>query len=701
MPPVPSGQIFKATYSGVPVYECIIKDVAVMRRRSDAWLNATQILKVVGLDKSQRTRVLEKEVQKGVHEKVQGGYGKYQGTWIPMEVAIQLAEQYQIRDLLEPIIAFVPSDRSPPPAPKHAIATSGRLKKTPSEVMDPARLRASSEENSSEIVGNDEINRSEGSISPSPSELSSASRTPSPIAPELAAYAPRYADARSRSSVYTTQSHVSTPYGYRDANAVHRTPTYEDAEPQVRYAEVILDYFISETNTIPPLLVNPPLDFDPNMSIDEDEHTTLHWACAMGRIRVVKLLLSAGADVFRVNNNGQTALMRAAMFSNNYDLRKFPELFELLHRSILNIDRSDRTVFHHVVDLALSRGKPHASRYYLETMIHRLAEYGDQLADILNFQDDEGETALTMAARARSKRLVKLLLEHGADPKIRNREGRNAEDYIVEDERFRASPSRPNAPEPGVPDGHTSEAGQRAAGKALSLVSTLLQDLADSYDTELAILEKKFAHAQSLLVQIQTEIAESGRTEAMLRANGYDIDTILAEIRQLETELKNNRQQHANQQDDTAWKDAKQHIDAARRDANLADDQLGEVSGDASLQQYLAKPSDSLHEELQRLLNETRTAKQHRDTLEQECVDAIRDQSSGRIMTTYRRLIAAGCGGIPSEEVDSVVDTLGELLQEGDGGAAAAQYFEKVRPKSVNDPSDDASSASIPPVSVP
>ena len=174
-------------------------------------------------------------------------------------------------------------------------------------------------------------------------------------------------------------------------------PSYDNLDPQARYAEIILDYFISETTTVPPLLVNPPPDFDPNMSIDEDEHTALHWACAMGRVRVVKLLLTAGADMFRVNSNGQTALMRAAMFSNNYDLRKFPELFELLHRSILNIDRNDRTVFHHVVDLALSRGKPHASRYYLETMTRRLAEYGEQLADILNFQDDEGETALTMA----------------------------------------------------------------------------------------------------------------------------------------------------------------------------------------------------------------------------------------------------------------------------------------------------------------
>jgi len=49
-----------------------------MRRRSDDWINATHILKVADFDKPARTRILEREVQKGTHEKVQGGYGKYQ-----------------------------------------------------------------------------------------------------------------------------------------------------------------------------------------------------------------------------------------------------------------------------------------------------------------------------------------------------------------------------------------------------------------------------------------------------------------------------------------------------------------------------------------------------------------------------------------------------------------------------------------------
>jgi hypothetical protein len=52
-----------------------------MRRKADSYLNATQILKLANVDKGKRTKILEKEILNGVFEKVQGGYGKYQGTW--------------------------------------------------------------------------------------------------------------------------------------------------------------------------------------------------------------------------------------------------------------------------------------------------------------------------------------------------------------------------------------------------------------------------------------------------------------------------------------------------------------------------------------------------------------------------------------------------------------------------------------------
>ena len=73
-----------------------------MRRKADGWLNATQILKVAGFDKPQRTRVLERDVQKGVHEKVQGGYGKYQGE-----------HQYDLGEILMRQFAFTVRNMDP------------------------------------------------------------------------------------------------------------------------------------------------------------------------------------------------------------------------------------------------------------------------------------------------------------------------------------------------------------------------------------------------------------------------------------------------------------------------------------------------------------------------------------------------------------------------------------------------------------
>ena len=93
-------------YSGVSVYEMEINGVAVMRRRSDSWLNATQILKVAGVDKGKRTKVLEKEILTGEHEKVQGGYGKYQGTWINYRRGREFCRQYGVEDLLKPLLDY-------------------------------------------------------------------------------------------------------------------------------------------------------------------------------------------------------------------------------------------------------------------------------------------------------------------------------------------------------------------------------------------------------------------------------------------------------------------------------------------------------------------------------------------------------------------------------------------------------------------
>lgn len=111
-------RVYLATYSGVPVYEATVRGIACMRRRADGYHNATQILKVAGVEKTRRTKVLDKLILTGEHEKVQGGYGKYQGTWIPLQRARQLAAQFNVAYLLKPLLEFDP-------------ATEGNLTKAP------------------------------------------------------------------------------------------------------------------------------------------------------------------------------------------------------------------------------------------------------------------------------------------------------------------------------------------------------------------------------------------------------------------------------------------------------------------------------------------------------------------------------------------------------------------------------------------
>lgn len=66
-------KVYASAYSQIPVFEAMIRNISVMRRMSDSWVNATQILKVAGISKSVRTKILEKQVQTQMHEKVQGG----------------------------------------------------------------------------------------------------------------------------------------------------------------------------------------------------------------------------------------------------------------------------------------------------------------------------------------------------------------------------------------------------------------------------------------------------------------------------------------------------------------------------------------------------------------------------------------------------------------------------------------------------
>ena len=74
--------VYRSVYNGVAVYEIFLDGYGIMRREKDNFINATHLLTIAGLSKGQRTKVLDQyTLNKTFYERVQGGYGRYQGTW--------------------------------------------------------------------------------------------------------------------------------------------------------------------------------------------------------------------------------------------------------------------------------------------------------------------------------------------------------------------------------------------------------------------------------------------------------------------------------------------------------------------------------------------------------------------------------------------------------------------------------------------
>nr|CAG8533233.1 5764_t:CDS:2 [Entrophospora candida] len=446
-------QVYKATYSGVPVWEFRVKGVAVMRRKNDDWLNATQILKVANFDKPHRTRILERDVQRGEHEKVQGGYGKYQGTWVTYDKGVDLAQRYKVRELLRPLIDFSPSSESPPLAPKHVTAASARPKKA----REPKQPKAKSIKTRSSKKGKGKTNElveelilfdtdlqsnNNETVSIASSNNITASPTISPIMYDTTDFDEHYnspTNPRKRTSSLdnnTRQAKMSKLSMAESVLATSSSPSFSTPMSAAnQFIEVLLAYFTSNSNLIPSFVISPPPDFDANLVIDAQGHTSLHWAAAMANLDMVALLIKAGADTECVNIIGETALMRSVMFPYNYQNGSFNDITQLLASSIGNIDSCDQTVFHHLALFANNDNMQEGpAKYYLKTLISHLNQSPNERyrKSILNRQNTDGDTAINILAKAKNRELVKLLFCAGGDLYICNKENKNAEHYFCE-----------------------------------------------------------------------------------------------------------------------------------------------------------------------------------------------------------------------------------------------------------------------------
>ena len=169
-----------ATYSETDVYECYIRGFEtkiVMRRTKDDWINITQVFKIAQFSKTKRTKILEKESNDMQHEKVQGGYGRFQGTWIPLDSAKFLVNKYEIIDpVVNSILTFQFDPNNPPPKrSKNSIlrkTSPGTKITSPSSYNKTPRKKNSSSSTSATTTAANKKGKKNASINqPNPSPL--------------------------------------------------------------------------------------------------------------------------------------------------------------------------------------------------------------------------------------------------------------------------------------------------------------------------------------------------------------------------------------------------------------------------------------------------------------------------------------------------------------------------------------------------
>ncbi|CAI2177582.1 8170_t:CDS:2 [Funneliformis geosporum] len=664
-----SSQIYKATYSGVPVWEFRVRNVAVMRRKTDSWLNATQILKVAEFDKPHRTRILEREVQKGEHEKVQGGYGKYQGTWVPYETGVDLAERYHVKELLQPIINFQPTSQSPPLAPKHVTAASNKPRK-PREPKEPKPIKprlpkklkkAEQIEDAMEIDSDHETNEivsvaSTTNVTVSP--ISSLTTTPAPIdssndLTESDDTIPVQKTKRKRKQPEPATAPASTNTSNRPTKIAKNSASAQFQQ----YGMLLLAYFTSNGTTIPDFVINPPTDFDPNVVIDQQGHTALHWAAAMANIEMTSLLSKAGSDLDRGNIHGETALMRSVMFSYNYDNRSFNDMVQILHTTIPNLDISDQTVLHHVAVFASSKGCIGPSRYYMEILLSNLALHPNEeyRKAIINKQNHEGDTALNISARYANKKLVRLLMDAGADPQIRNALGKNAEDYILEldheakvraasehqahlqnaqtinnleNQEITAVASSSSIEVSGTTPTVTSSTGVQVSQNFLPNITSILQEFENSYQSQIQEKDQELSVSRS---QLETVINDLNTTK-------FNIDALRDKIRVLPA-----RKDRINELIDLV-RDIVEKRRQCRLDATISQ----EMKNVAPLQ---GGNADKLAE-LKQQLEDLKASRRH---LMRELIKT-KTTAPDQIMTPYKRVIGLFSGEAGSTSVSPQIE---------------------------------------------
>lgn len=470
--------VYKASYSNVDVLELEVNEFPVMRRVSDSYFNATQILKLAGIDRSRRSKLLEAEIAHGPHQKVQGGSGRYQGTWVPYERAVELAHHYDLYDVLKPLILYNTETDDQTTLTKAELVTKSQLVRTYSTMTEPD-APAGTGERSNTGSPTKRLKFSQDSLPPLQTFEHDTSK-PNPNAPY--AYKPL------------------SDFDVDDKSKVVLSSLFLPNQKDVALLELVG----GDESQLNDLQVDVP--------IDDNGQTALHLAATLARTALVKDLVERGSNRLAGDNEGQTALVRAVHATNCYESQCFDKILDYLYPAITVLDHKGRTVLHHIAYTCGRKGRSDACKYYLETLLEWVVRRGPTLPgnqalsltkfmqDVVNVPDRNGDTCLNIAAMVGNKHIIQQLLEVGADPTKPNKAGVRPTDCGV-------SVSWPSEVQSKkLYKSHTDAAAKSSDGESQQLTVAQPPETAGTSGTSLRILDSIQSFVQELGKEFQEEL---------------------------------------------------------------------------------------------------------------------------------------------------------------------------------------------------
>ena len=440
------------------------------------------------------------------------------------------------------------------------------------------------------------------------------------------------------------------------------------------YGDELLDYFLLSRNEQPAIRPDPPTNFQPDWPIDNERHTALHWASAMGDVDVIKQLKRFGATLDSQNVRGETPFMRAVGFTNGFEKQTFGLVLKELFSTIDRRDASGCTIIHHAAVMKSGRVcSQTCARFYLDNILNKLLEthHRDFVQQLLDVQDADGNTAIHLAAQKNYRKCVRSMIGRGASTDIPNNQGIRGEDLIKDLNATKSKPVR-SAPQrsssPFAPDSqrHTSfrdtigdgasvsklaisfnsEAANTVHSRITPLVLEKFQDLAQSYDSELKEKDEAEKEARRILLNTQAELANLRAavadlmTEAEPDEAAAKISAEATRVCSKVTSLVSAQNRVLTQQD--VQIELQEVANGTIEDAGLPD----------TPEQRLR-----LGQELQTLLLEVRAA-------QTEYVDARSLMGTGDKIDKYRRLLKSCLGPEDQEMLDANLEDMIKMMED-------------------------------------